>query len=101
MALLPERGPVSAIVVPPGGGEQVSAPGSTLLFKAIAPTTGAAFSLHERTSQIVGVARRRTSTLTGRLGVYDIAGYGDRGPAVRSRGTNAWSDLGPRRCTAD
>jgi quercetin dioxygenase-like cupin family protein len=38
----------SAIVVPPGGGEQLSARGSTLLFKAIAATTGGAFSLHER-----------------------------------------------------
>jgi len=36
------------IVVPPGGGEELSARGSTLLFKAVAATTGGAFSLHER-----------------------------------------------------
>lgn len=39
---------VSAVVVPPGSGEQLSARGSTLLFKAGAATTGGAFSLHER-----------------------------------------------------
>jgi mannose-6-phosphate isomerase-like protein (cupin superfamily) len=36
-------------VVPPGGGEQLTVRGgSTLLFKAVAATTGGAFSLHER-----------------------------------------------------
>ena len=35
-------------MVPAGGGEHVSARGSTLLFKATAATTGGAFSLHER-----------------------------------------------------
>ena len=35
-------------VIPPGGGEQLSVRGSTLLFKAVAATTGGAFSLHER-----------------------------------------------------
>jgi quercetin dioxygenase-like cupin family protein len=39
---------LSAIVVPPGGGEQLSARGSSLLFKAVAANTGGAFSLHER-----------------------------------------------------
>lgn len=38
----------SALVLPPGGGEQMSARGSALLFKAVAETTGGAFSLHER-----------------------------------------------------
>jgi quercetin dioxygenase-like cupin family protein len=35
-------------VVPPAGGEQLDVRGSTLLFKAVAATTGGAFSLHER-----------------------------------------------------
>ncbi len=36
-------------IVPPGGGEQLTVRGgSTLEFKAIAATTGGAFSLHER-----------------------------------------------------
>jgi quercetin dioxygenase-like cupin family protein len=35
-------------VVPPGGGDQLDVRGSTLLFKAVAATTGGAFSLHER-----------------------------------------------------
>ena len=37
-----------AVVIPPGGGEQLTARGSSLLFKAGADTTGGAFSLHER-----------------------------------------------------
>jgi len=37
-----------AIVVEPGGGEELTVRGSTLLFKAVAATTGGAFSLHER-----------------------------------------------------
>ncbi len=37
------------VIVPPGGGEQLTVRGgSTLLFKAVAATTGGAFSLHER-----------------------------------------------------
>ena len=36
------------LVVPPGGGEHLVVRGSTLLFKAVAATTGGAFSLHER-----------------------------------------------------
>ncbi len=36
------------LVVPPERGEQLVVRGSTLLFKAIADTTGGAFSLHER-----------------------------------------------------
>ena len=36
------------VIVPPGGGEQLQVRGSTLLFKAVAGTTGGAFSLHER-----------------------------------------------------
>lgn len=36
------------VVLPPSGGEQLVARGSTLLFKAVAATTGGAFSLHER-----------------------------------------------------
>lgn len=36
------------LAVPPGGGEQLNVRGSTLLFKAVAATTGGAFSLHER-----------------------------------------------------
>lgn len=35
-------------VLPPGGGEQLQVRGSTLLFKAVADTTGGTFSLHER-----------------------------------------------------
>jgi quercetin dioxygenase-like cupin family protein len=35
-------------VLPAGSGEQLNVRGSTLLFKAIAATTGNAFSLHER-----------------------------------------------------
>ena len=35
-------------VVPPAAGEQLNVRGSTLLFKAVAATTGGAFSLHER-----------------------------------------------------
>jgi quercetin dioxygenase-like cupin family protein len=35
-------------IVPPGGGEQLGVRDSTLLFKAVAATTGGAFSLHER-----------------------------------------------------
>jgi len=35
-------------VLPPAGGEQLDVRGSTLLFKAVAATTGGAFSLHER-----------------------------------------------------
>ena len=35
-------------VIPPSGGEQLAVRGSTLLFKAVADTTGGAFSLHER-----------------------------------------------------
>jgi quercetin dioxygenase-like cupin family protein len=34
--------------VPPVGGEQLNVRGSTLLFKAVAASTGGAFSLHER-----------------------------------------------------
>lgn len=37
-----------AVVVPPGGGEQLDVRGSALLFKATAAATGGAFSLHER-----------------------------------------------------
>lgn len=37
-----------ALVLPPDSGEPVSARGSRLLFKAVAETTGGAFSLHER-----------------------------------------------------
>ncbi len=37
-----------AQIVPPDGGEQLSARGSVLLFKAVAATTRGAFSLHER-----------------------------------------------------
>ena len=37
------------LIVPPDGGEQLTVrAGSTLLFKAVAATTGGAFSLHER-----------------------------------------------------
>ncbi|MGB6456439.1 MAG: cupin domain-containing protein [Streptosporangiaceae bacterium] len=37
------------LIVPPGGGEQLTIRGgSTLQFKAVAATTGGAFSLHER-----------------------------------------------------
>jgi len=36
------------LAVPPGGGEQLTVRGSTLLFKAVAASTGGAFSLHER-----------------------------------------------------
>lgn len=35
-------------IVPPAGGEELTVRGSTLLFKAVAATTGGAFSLHER-----------------------------------------------------
>jgi quercetin dioxygenase-like cupin family protein len=35
-------------VVPPDGGERLNVRGSTLLFKAVAETSGGAFSLHER-----------------------------------------------------
>jgi mannose-6-phosphate isomerase-like protein (cupin superfamily) len=37
-----------ALVLPPGSGERLTARGSTLLFKAVAATTGGSFSLHER-----------------------------------------------------
>jgi hypothetical protein len=36
------------IVVEPGQGDAVAARGSLMLFKAVAATTGGAFSLHER-----------------------------------------------------
>jgi quercetin dioxygenase-like cupin family protein len=36
------------MVVPPDGGERLNVRGSTLLFKAVAGTSGGAFSLHER-----------------------------------------------------
>lgn len=36
------------LVLPEGGGEQLVVRGSTLLFKAVAQTTGGALSLHER-----------------------------------------------------
>jgi len=36
------------LVVPPGGGEGLTARGSQLIFKAVAASTGGAFSLHER-----------------------------------------------------
>src|SRR5436305_10117618 len=35
-------------IVPSGRGERLSARGSVLVFKAVAATTGGAFSLHER-----------------------------------------------------
>jgi quercetin dioxygenase-like cupin family protein len=35
-------------VLPPAAGEQLNVRGSTLLFKAVAASTGGAFSLHER-----------------------------------------------------
>ena len=35
-------------IVAPGGGERLTVRGSTLLFKAVAASTGGAFSLHER-----------------------------------------------------
>ena len=38
----------SFTIMPPGGGEQLSVRGSTLLFKATAASTSGAFSLHER-----------------------------------------------------
>jgi quercetin dioxygenase-like cupin family protein len=44
------------LIVPPGAGERLTLRGSTLDFKAIAATTGGAFSLHER--QIPAGARR-------------------------------------------
>lgn len=37
-----------AVVIPPSGGEHLTARGSSLLFKAVAATTGGSFSLHER-----------------------------------------------------
>jgi quercetin dioxygenase-like cupin family protein len=37
-----------ALVLPPGAGERLTARGSTLVFKAVAATTGGSFSLHER-----------------------------------------------------
>jgi quercetin dioxygenase-like cupin family protein len=37
-----------AVIVPPGGGEQLTARESTIVFKALAAGTGGAFSLHER-----------------------------------------------------
>ena len=37
-----------ALVLPPGSGERLTARGSALVFKAVAATTGGAFSLHER-----------------------------------------------------
>ena len=36
------------MIIPPAGGEELAVRGSTLLFKAVADTTGGAFSLHER-----------------------------------------------------
>ena len=36
-----------ALVLPPGSGERLTARGSTLVFKAVAATTGGGFSLHE------------------------------------------------------
>jgi quercetin dioxygenase-like cupin family protein len=36
------------MVLPPGGGEQLTVRGSSLMFKAVTDTTGGAFSLHER-----------------------------------------------------
>jgi len=36
------------VVIPPDGGEHLTARGSDLLFKAVASSTGGAFSLHER-----------------------------------------------------
>lgn len=36
------------LIVPPGGGERLVVRGSTVDFKAVAATTGGAFSLHER-----------------------------------------------------
>lgn len=36
------------LVMPPGGGEELTVRGSMLLFKAVAATTGGALSLHER-----------------------------------------------------
>lgn len=36
------------MVIAPDGGEQLTARGSTLMFKAVAASTGGAFSLHER-----------------------------------------------------
>jgi quercetin dioxygenase-like cupin family protein len=38
----------SSLVLAPGEGERLTARGATLLFKAVAATTGGAFSLHER-----------------------------------------------------
>ena len=46
----------SAIVLPPRGGEELTARGSSLLFKAVGATTGGAFSLHER--HVAAGARR-------------------------------------------
>jgi quercetin dioxygenase-like cupin family protein len=37
-----------AVVIPADGGERLDVRGSALLFKAVANTTGGAFSLHER-----------------------------------------------------
>jgi mannose-6-phosphate isomerase-like protein (cupin superfamily) len=37
-----------AIIILPGEGEELTARGNTLLFKAVAATTGGAFSLHDR-----------------------------------------------------
>jgi len=36
------------VIMPPGGGERLTVRGSALDFKAVAATTGGAFSLHER-----------------------------------------------------
>lgn len=36
------------LALPPGSGEQLTVRGSTLVFKAVAASTGGAFSLHER-----------------------------------------------------
>ncbi|MCA1648362.1 MAG: cupin domain-containing protein [Chloroflexi bacterium] len=38
----------AGVVVPPNGGDHVTARGSDLMFKAVAATTEGAFSLHER-----------------------------------------------------
>jgi len=49
-----------AVIIGPGGGEELTVRGgSILLFKAVAATTGGAFSLHER--RVPAGGRKRTS----------------------------------------
>jgi hypothetical protein len=75
-----------ARIVPSGGGEQLSARGSALLFKALAATTGGAFSLHER--RVPAGGRRPPAHRHPEVSPTTSSDAGERWGALRAAGAH-------------